>query len=108
MAWVLAGRHAPPREAAGMKTITFPEIYVECLDIAYREADSRLEGPALNMAIVSAADALYVQITGELIARPLCPRLKASGDDIHATKILVEMRGLEPLTSNLQSWRSTN
>jgi hypothetical protein len=51
-----------------MKTITYPEIYVECLRIAYREADDRVEGPALEDVLVAAASQLYQKITGELIA----------------------------------------
>jgi|GEM_PF-2654226 len=51
-----------------MKTITFPEIYVECLRIAYREADDRVEGPALDDVLVAAASRLYERITGERVA----------------------------------------
>jgi hypothetical protein len=51
-----------------MNTITFPEIYAECLRIAYREADDRVQGPALDDMLVSAASRLYQKITGELIA----------------------------------------
>lgn len=51
-----------------MKTITFPEIYVECLRIAYREADDRVQGAALDDMLVTAASRLYQKITGEAVA----------------------------------------
>lgn len=51
-----------------MKTITFPEIYVECLRIAYSEADDRVEGPSLDDILVTTASRLYQKITGEVIA----------------------------------------
>jgi hypothetical protein len=51
-----------------MKTITYPEIFVECLRIAYREADDRVEGPALDDVLVPAASRLYQKLTDEPIA----------------------------------------
>lgn len=56
---------------AGMATIalSFPGIYEKCLAIAYREADDRLTKDALNTALVEAADALYLRITGEAVNR---------------------------------------
>jgi hypothetical protein len=50
-----------------MKTITYPEIYVECLSIAYREADDRIEGPALDDVLAATASRLYEKITGEAV-----------------------------------------
>jgi hypothetical protein len=52
-----------------MRTLRYPEIYARCLDIAYREADARIEGPTLDDALVVAADRLYQRVTGEQIAR---------------------------------------
>ena len=56
-------------EGPSMRTISYPEIYARCLDIAYREADARIEGPTLDDALVVAADRLYQRVTGEQIAR---------------------------------------
>jgi hypothetical protein len=48
-----------------MTTITYPEIYTKCLDIAYREADDRIAGEILDEAIITAASRLYARIAGE-------------------------------------------
>jgi hypothetical protein len=40
----------------------------------------------------------------ELIAEAIFP----GQDFVHPSKPLMEARGFEPLTSSLQSWRSTN
>jgi hypothetical protein len=44
--------------------IDYPEIYAKCLEIAYREADDRVVGDALDQTIVTAANRLYALIVG--------------------------------------------
>jgi hypothetical protein len=44
--------------------IDYPDIYSKCLEIAYREADDRIVGAALNETIVTAANGLYALIVG--------------------------------------------
>jgi hypothetical protein len=52
-----------------MTPITYPAIYAECLDIAYREADHRESGDPLYTSIIANADTLYHRITSEQITR---------------------------------------
>ena len=47
-----------------MSEIAYPDIYSKCLEIAYREADDRIEGEALNQTLVAAANRLYALIVG--------------------------------------------
>jgi hypothetical protein len=44
--------------------IDYAEIYAKCLEIAYREADDRIVGEALDQTIVTAANRLYALIVG--------------------------------------------
>jgi hypothetical protein len=44
--------------------IDYPDIYAKCLEIAYREADDRIVGEALDETIVTAANRLYALIVG--------------------------------------------